>query len=76
MESFTLKENSPSAFVTVPVVLPGIEILTYSRLVMLVLSFTIPLTVMYPPSSAESVCACKGVNPASDSVMRKYPQRC
>lgn len=27
-----LEENSPSAFVTVPVVLPGIEILTYSRL--------------------------------------------
>ena len=28
------------------------------------------------PSSAESVCACKGVNPASDSVMSKYPHSC
>ena len=24
----------------------------------------------------ESVCACKGVNPASDSVMSKYPHSC
>lgn len=42
---------------------------------LLFLSFTIPLTVMYPPSSAESVCACKRES-RQRRVMSKYPHSC
>ncbi len=47
-ESSIFKENSPSAFATVPYTFspPGTDTLTYSKVFRFCLSFTTPLTVI------------------------------